>query len=393
MRPYGEQDRTSWGVTVMVAAVVLLATFALLAGCGNSGTSGITVRTTRFLLVSDTGNNRVLIYNLPVSNGQSANVVLGQSSFTTGNPALTASGMNFPVGNAEDSAGNIYVSDNLNNRVLQFKPPFSNGMSASLAIGQPDLVTGDFHTGSAGLDEPVGLAFDSSGNLWVVDSRNNRILQFKPPFANGMNASVVIGQANFTSVTAATTNSGLNGPQLVAVDSSGNLWVTDAFNNRVLQFKPPFANGMAASLVIGQADFVSSGAATTASGINLPDGIAFDTAGNLWIGDSGNNRVLQFKPTFANGMSASLVLGQDSFTTRTGADTQSGFSGLSGIAFDSSGNLGVVDSGNNRTLGFTPPFSNNQNANLVLGQANFTTSTFATTATGQDAPAAVSAGF
>lgn len=154
-----------------------------------------------------------------------------------------------------------------------------------------------------------------------------------------------------------------------------------------------FFNGMAASLVIGQTDFISAGAATTASGLSFPTGVAFDRAGNLWIGDTHNNRVLQFKPRFANGMSASMALGQASFATNTAATTQSGLSAPFGIAFDSSGNLDIADMGNNRTIGFTPPFSNNQNANFVLGQPTFTTATAATTATGQTSPFAVSAAF
>ncbi|MFZ3213647.1 MAG: hypothetical protein WA188_19250 [Terriglobales bacterium] len=118
-----------------------------------------------------------------------------------------------------------------------------------------------------------------------------------------------------------------------------------------------------------------------------------DSAGNLWVGDSGNNRVLQFMPPFANGMSATLVLGQASFTTSAAATTQSGLSAPFGIAFDSSGALVVADSGNNRTLLFTPSFSNNQNAAFVIGQADFTTGTAATTATGQTSPTAVIAAF
>jgi sugar lactone lactonase YvrE len=385
-----EKNIASLRTPIVVLVVLLLAALACLAGCGDSGTL---FGATRFVLVSDEGNNRVLIYNLPLSNGQSANVVLGQGSFTTSASALSATGLNMPVATAEDSLGNIYVSDTINNRVLQFKPPFANGMSASLAIGQPDLVTGDDNLTQNGLRAAAGVAFDASGNLWVVDPLNNRILQYKPPFANGMNASVVLGQANFTSGGAATTNSGLRDPQFIAFDSSGNLWVTDALNNRVLEFKSPFANGMAASVVVGQADFVSSVVATTATGLVFPAGVAFDSAGNLWVGDAANNRVLQFKPPFANGMRASLVMGQASFTTRTAATTQTGLRVPLGIGFDSSGNLGVADSGNNRTLVFRPPFSNNQNADLVLGQANFTSATAATTATGQFVPVAVSAAF
>jgi len=386
------KDMTRPRRAVASTLVLFLAAFACLLGCGSSGT-GTGPRTTRFLVVSDSSNNRVLIYNTPLNNAQSANVVLGQAGFTSSTAALTEAGMNFPVATAEDNAGNIYVSDLNNNRVLQFKPPFTNGMSASLVIGQPNFTTGTANTTQNGLSLSAGLAFDGSGNLWVVDFGNNRILQYKSPFATGMNASLVLGQANFTSSTAATTNSGLSNPEYIAFDASGNLWVTDTFNNRVLEFKPPFANGMVASLVIGQAGFVSSGPATTSSGLSQPAGVAFDSGGNLWIGDAGNNRVLQFKPTFANGMSASLVLGQASFTTSTAATTQSGLSGPFGIAFDSSGNLGVAHQLNNRTLGFTPPFSNNQNANLVLGQANFTSAAAATTATGQNIPLAVSAAF
>ncbi len=374
----------------MAIVVLVLLAFACLTGCGNSGTS----HTTRLLLVSDGGNNRVLIYNSPLGNDQSANVVLGQGEFTTAGSALTAATFNLPVSTAEDDFGNIYVSDNVNNRVLQFKPPFSNGMSASLVIGQPDFTTGTPSASTQnGLAGPGGLAFDGSGNLWVVDFLNCRILQYKPPFTTDMNASVVLGQANFTSRTAATTSSGLNGPHLIAFDANGNLWVTDTFNNRALEFKPPFANGMAASVAIGQADFVSGGAATTANGLSFPTGVVFDSAGNLWIADTDNNRVLQFKPPFANGMSASLVLGQTDFTSQTLATTQNGLSGPFGIAFDSNGNLGVADTGNNRTLGFAPPFSNNQNASLVLGQPDFTTATAATTATGQNEPDAVTAAF
>jgi hypothetical protein len=90
-------------------------------------------------------------------------------------------------------------------------------------------------------------------------------------------------------------------------------------------------------------------------------------------------------------MSASLVLGQANFTSNSAATSQNGFAAPFGIAFDTSGDLAVADSTNNRTLGFTPPFSNNQNASLVLGQPNFTSATPATSAMGQALPFAVTA--
>ena len=372
-------------LTILILTVVA---FGGLAGCGSSGRTP-----TRFLVVSDLNNNRVLIYNKPLSNGQSANIVLGQNSFTTNAAALTASGMYQPVAAAEDSAGNIYVSEYLQARVLQFKPPFTNGMSASLVFGQPDFTTGTGNTTQNGLHGPTSVAIDSSGNLWVADAANNRILQYKPPFSNGMDASLVLGQANFNSFGEATTNSGLHQPLGLAFDPSGNLWVVDGNNNRVLEFKAPFANGESASVVIGQSDFTSSGTATTASGLNFPRGVAFDSSGNLWVADAFNFRILQYKPPFSNGMDASLVLGQPDFTTHIPATTQSGLSILCGIGFDSSGNLAVADQNNNRIVGFQPPFSNNQNASLVLGQADFNSHNSATTATGQSQPCGVLAAF
>jgi sugar lactone lactonase YvrE len=344
--------------------------------------------------VADSFNNRVLIYNYPLSDGQSAGVVLGQPDFVSNSSAdLTATGLNLPQDVAEDNEGNLYVSDLVNDRVLQFKPPFTNGMAASLVIGQPNFYADDGSTTQNGLWEPSGLTFDGSGNLWVADWYNSRVLQYQPPFTTDMNASLVIGQPNFTSssspLTPATSSSGLSGPQFIAFDASGDLWLTYT-NNRVLEFKPPFTNGMTASLVIGQINFTSNAKAVTASGFYSAAGIAFDGSGNLWVGDTFNSRVLRFEPPFSDGMNASLVLGQTDFTSDiSGFATQSGISGPYGIAFDSNDNLLVTDGFNNRTMGFQPPFSNDQDANTVLGQPNFTTDTQATSATNQAGPNSV----
>jgi sugar lactone lactonase YvrE len=104
---------------------------------------------------------------------------------------------------------------------------------------------------------PFGLAFDGQGNLWVADNGNNRVLQYWPPFSNGMAASLVLGQANFTtySLTPPSTSSTIWFPMSLAFDTSGRLFVADMMANRTLIFTPPFSNNMAATLVIGQQDF------------------------------------------------------------------------------------------------------------------------------------------
>ena len=253
-----------------------------------------------------------------------ASLVIGQTDFTHNVSVASQTNFNGPSGLVFDASGNLWVADQQNNRVLIFEPPFSNGKAASLVIGQVDFVSSGISTTQTGLNGPFGLGFDSSGNLWVSDSGNNRVLMFKPPFSTGMAASLVIGQTDFVSHVSATTQTGLNGPFGLGFDSSGNLWVADAFNNRVLMFKPPFSNGKAASLVIGQTDFVSSGSATTQTGLSEPSGLVFDASGGLWVADAFNDRVLMFKSPFSNGKAASLVIGQVDFVSGGIATTQTG---------------------------------------------------------------------
>jgi len=323
---------------VVVSAVLLITLAAVLLGCGDSDA----VLPTRLLIVADFDNNRVLIYDAPFSTGQSANVVLGQADFTTATadiaPAVavggggpTASTMALPAATAVDSAGNLYVAEDGNCRVTQFKPPFSNGMSASLAFGQPDLSTGNCAAATSasslgnatGVDQVFGVIVDSSGDLWVADSGSNRVLEYKPPFSNGMAATLAIGQANLASGGVnqggtAPTNASLSDPAYPAFDSSGNLWIVNFSNNRVLEFRPPFATGMAASVVLGQADFThgaaNQGGAVGANTLRGGDGVAFDSSGNMWVPDALNHRVLEFQPPFTTNMAASLVLGQADFT-------------------------------------------------------------------------------
>ena len=119
--------------------------------------------------------------------------------------------------------------------------------------------------------------------------------------------------------------------------------------------------GQHRSLVVGQPDFRTGGAVTSQVGLNIQGGggLAFDSLGNLWVGDYGNNRVLEFKPPFSTGMPASLVIGQNDFPTALPGGSGGVAGGPDellrpgGVAFDHSGNLWIVDTGNNRILEFT----------------------------------------
>ena len=198
--------------SLRIPAIILPIALALvlLAGCGGSGSnSGQTTGTTKtYVAVADWENNRVLIYDSPFTTDMNASVVLGQSDFTTGVQATSATGLSYPRATAIGGNGNLWVADEYNSRVLEFKTPFTSGMSASLVIGQSDFTTAGSSTSQNGLYAPNGVAFDSGGNLWVADRFNNRTLEFTPPFTTNQGASLVLGQESFTTNTTATTATG-----------------------------------------------------------------------------------------------------------------------------------------------------------------------------------------
>ncbi len=319
------------------------------------------------------------------TNGQSASLVIGQKDFTSKTHGTSQSELSGPLFTIFDSSGNLWVGDLNNDRVLEFKPPFSAGMNASLVIGQSSFETSTPATSRSGLNGPYGLAFDSRGDLWVGDYGNNRVLEFKPPFSTGMPAFQVIGQNNFTTALLATTKYGLAKPVGVAFDHSDTLWVFDGGNYRVLKFNPPFSNGMSASSVIGQPNFETSKPSASQSGLsNTHSGLAVDPSGNLWVGDK--SRMLEFRPPFRIGMNASVVIGQATFATAKASAGRSGLSGDQGVTPDSAGNIWVSDTQNNRLLEFEPPFSNGMGASLVIGQQDFNSSPPASSQSGFSAP-------
>ena len=305
---------------------------------------------------------------------QNATLVIGHDDFDTGGTIhdnATSDVLYSPDGVAFDKSGNLWVADTGFNRLLEFTPPFTSGKEAMLVLGQDDFVSTNPALSATDLDQPYGLVFDRDGNMWVADTNNNRIVEYKTPFTNGEAVSLVIGYPSFDKGVYPTTAGSLAAPYGLTFDKSGNLWAVDYYNNRILEYVPPFKNQMNASLVIGQPDLTSNSDGTTANRLNLPSAVAFDEKGNLWVTDSLNNRVLEFSYPFSTDQSATLVVGQENFTTNLPGITGDSMNTPYGIIFDKSGNLWVTDGNNARVLGYTPPFSNGMSASLVLGQANF----------------------
>ena len=350
------------------------------------GASDVKVDAAGNLLVADTGNNRVLYF--PHA-GKAATSVWGQADFhANGVNQVKARGINTPYKMAIDYSRapfTLYVSDTNNNRVLVWRDAarFRSGDEADLAIGQPNLQLSAPNVDVYGkpsktsLYAPRGIAVDTAGNLFVADSGNHRILRYPRPAdqSGRITPDMVLGQADFTSAELSVVNgAGFHTPTGIVLAPNGNLLVSDTGNNRVLEFAPGAQAKTPAIRVYGQPDFTTAAApaAPTAQNLLLPQGLFMDSAFNLYVADSGFNRVLIFSNTqkaAAAAPAASTVLGQDKFTLAVAASGANRLHGPVDVALDSTGNLYVSDLLNHRVLIYDPiAVLHSASATGVIGQ-------------------------
>ena len=342
------------------------------------------------------------------TNGQAADIALGAPDLNTaGNVTISASRFNGPTAICTDpTSGKVFVVIYNESRILRFTSEQSvttDGV-AEAVFGQPDFTTAVGNIGgisASTLWQAEGCAIDSAGNLFVTDTNNNRVLRYdnaatKP---SGAAADGVLGQPDFTSTAAATTASSLGGGLLygITIDGNDSLYVADIGNNRVLRFDNAAskANGGAADGVLGAPDFTTPGVvSTTASTFVQVYGLAVDSAGNLFVADDGSHRILRFDNAASkpNGAAADGVLGVPDFTTVGSlAVSASTFGDEIFNLFVYADTLYVPDFSNNRVLIFNDAANkaNGADADYVLGQPDFTSSAPALSASGFEGPAGV----
>ncbi len=233
------------------------------------------------------------------------------------NQISVAEGFSF-ANMAVDSAGNLYVPDFDNNRLVRYNSPFTTDAIADYVWGQADF-TGNACNRGRGIGSPDGqsLCFrsplnegftggvdiDSAGNLWATDNANHRVLRFPKDPVSGIPAQVadlVLGQPDFTSASPGVGMNQMCAPAAVRVDAAGTVYVADSqlfcnlgSNGRILIFTPPLSSGMSAGGTLG-------------SGLVNPTGLGLDPAGGIWVTDTGDSQFLLFV-----GGAVQKVLGHD----------------------------------------------------------------------------------
>ncbi|MBI3071470.1 MAG: hypothetical protein HYY84_05010 [Deltaproteobacteria bacterium] len=254
------------------------------------------------LFVADTGNNRVVIYNVSnVVTGQPAIAVLGQPNFDSRDTALSANSFYSPDSLVVDPIrSRLFVTDCDNKRVMVFDIAEIDAGGAAIAVlGQSDFTSNDAGVTQSRFTSACDIAMDPvSGRLFVADSDSNRVMVFETTtLTNGKAASYVLGQTNFTSGDESASSSGLNSPGGMVWDGVfQRLFVSDADNNRVVVYSgATLATGAAAINVIGQSGWGEGNAGLSSTFLSDPKGLAVDGTGTrLYVGDRGNRRVLTF---------------------------------------------------------------------------------------------------
>lgn len=212
------------------------------------------------------------------------------------------------------------------------------GASITGVSGSAEIYTVTVNTGSGDgairldVNDDDSIVDGSSNSLGGVGTGNGNFIGgetylvdkiiFTP--GDGKPATLVLGQADFLSGFSALSQSSMSSPTDVAIDPvTGKVFVAEYQNNRVLRFASAssLANGAAAEAVLGQPSFASSTASTTQNGMRQPYGLFVDSDGRLWVAEYGSNRVLRFDNASVktNGANADGVLGQPNFTSNTSA--------------------------------------------------------------------------
>jgi Concanavalin A-like lectin/glucanases superfamily/Immunoglobulin domain/Regulator of chromosome condensation (RCC1) repeat len=299
---------------------------------------GVTVDILGNLFVADTANNRIRKVN---TNGVIMTVAgNGTAGYTGNGGAATNASFSSPAGIVVDASGNLFIADWGNNVIRKVA---TNGIITAVAGTGTAGYSGDGGLAlNATLKGPNGIAVDAFGNLFIADTDNNRIRKVN---TNGIIATVAgNGNAGYSGDGGLATNATLNAPTTVVVDSSGNLFISDFNNNRIREV---YSNGVITTIAgNGSAGYSGDGSQATNASLSNPLAAALDGAGNLFIADTYNSVIREVTPS---GIITTVAGdGVYRYTGDGGPATSASVNRPAGITADISGNIFISDTYNNR---------------------------------------------
>jgi sugar lactone lactonase YvrE len=258
--------------------------------------------------------------------------------------AATSAQLNHPSGIALDGAGNLYIADTYNNRIRKVTP--SGVISTVAGNGTSYLSSGKNGDGGPATSAPVGspysVAVDSAGNLYIADASYSRIR--KVTTAGIISTVAGNGTSGFSGDGGPATSAQLGQPMGMAVDIAGTLYIADTFNSRVRMVTPA---GIISTIAgTGSMGYNGDGGLATSAQLFLPYGVAVDSLGNLYIADLINLRI---RKVTANGIITTVAgNGTSGFGGDGGPAISAQLYLPYGVAVDSAGGLYIADYGNGR---------------------------------------------
>ncbi|HOX58468.1 MAG TPA: choice-of-anchor Q domain-containing protein [Candidatus Paceibacterota bacterium] len=303
---------------------------------------GITVDSTGNLFVADC-NNHTIRKITPVGTNWVVSTLAGQAGQEGSNDGTNSNaGFHSPHGITVDGAGNLYVADMNNGTIRKVTPAGTNWVVSTIA-GQVYSCSGADGTNTdARFCNPEGITADSAGNLYVADSRNDTIRKITPEGTNWV-VSTLAGLAQTEgSANGTGSDARFDSPSALTVDSAGNLFVADTENHTIRTVTSAGVVTTLAGSAVGHESGSDDGTGSNAR-FYFPAGIAVNSAGNLFVTDSANNTI---RTITSAGVVNTLAGSAGTNGSADGAGGHARFDRPGGISLDGAGNLFVADTAN-----------------------------------------------
>jgi uncharacterized protein (TIGR03437 family) len=353
------QAQTPAGYTITTYAGNNIAGFSGDAGAASSAELnfpyGVAVDTAGNLYIADQLNHRIR----KVAVDGSISTVAGNGTAGYSGDAASATGAELyaPSGVAVDSSGNLYIADTSNCVIRKVSGTTITTYAGSNINYATSCGPGGDHglATNAQLFSPTGVALDAAGNLYIADTGNSLIR--------------VVAKSN-QYITSLSTTAILKSPRGVAVDATGSVYIADTGNSRILKVTPN-ASTTVTTIVAGNGvvGFSGDGGPATSAQLNSPSAVALDSAGNIYVADTNNNRV---RRVTADGIITAIAgIARSGYSGDQGPATSAQLSFPRGVAVNASGKVYIADNQNSVIRLLTPPVLPSINPGGVITASAF----------------------